>query len=277
MNRIIQQNLRPPRKPVPAVALLADIHSNLPALEAVLFEAWQSGAGSIAVLGDTVGYGASPSECVAMVRKLGADCVMGNHDVEIDKVRKRGCTFSSPGWKYSEYLAGLALAARSLDAEQAQWLKSLPFHIKIPGAVVAHGSLDEPQAFNRIVDAKSGEPTLRILRGQKSKVGFFGHTHVQGIFADDPAALEWLDETQVRIPTGLACAVTVGAVGRPHNDPEQRAAWVIWDPDTGVVQFKKTEYNRIEAARAIAKAGLPMESSLVLLTGEEINDLFNRE
>jgi len=261
---------------MPTVAILADIHSNLPALEAVLAEVEWSGAGSIVVLGDIVGYGASPAECVAMVRKLGAACVMGNHDEAIDKVRKCGCTFSSPHWKTSEYQAGLALAARSLDADQAKWLKSLPFRMKIPGGIVAHGSLDEPEAFNYIVNTKSAELTLEILRKQTAKVGFFGHTHVQGIFAEDDNALEWLDQTRVKIPAGLACAVTVGAVGRPHYDAEQRAAWVLWEPDTGVVEFKKTVYNRIEAARAIAMADLPMESSLSLLTGEEIDDILSR-
>ena len=261
---------------MPTVAILADVHSNLPALEAVLAEVEQCGAGSIVILGDIVGYGASPAECVAQVRKLGAACVMGNHDVEIDKVRKRGCTFSSPHWKTDEYQAGLALAARSLDADQAKWLKSLPFRMKIPGAIVAHGSLDEPEAFNYIVNDQSAGPTLEILRKATSKVGFFGHTHMQGIFAEDADALEWLDETRVMIPTGLACAVTVGAVGRPNNDPEQRAAWVLWDSDTGMVEFRKTVYNRIEAARAIAMAGLPMESSLSLLTREEIDDILNR-
>lgn len=259
---------------MPTVAILSDIHANLQALEAVLEDVNPSGAVSIVFLGDIVGYGASPAECVKLVRGLGGACVMGNHDVEIDAVRRRGCTFRDPNWKQSCYHAGLAHAGRCLDADQAHWLAGLPFRMTLPGAVAAHGSLDEPEAFNCIKDAASAEPTLEILRKEKFKVGFFGHTHVQGIFAEDADALEWLEVNRVRIPDGLACAVTVGAVGRPYDDDQCRAAWVLWDSESGVVEFRKTDYNRIQAAHDILRAGLPVESAMEMLTAEEFADLF---
>lgn len=259
------------------IAILSDIHSNLQALEAVLREVKGCGVEEIVFLGDIVGYGGSPSECVNMVRKAGGVCVMGNHDVEIKRVRQRGCTFASPGWKCCEYQAGLAHSARCLNADQAKWLAALPYRMKLPGAIAAHGSLDEPEAFNYISDSESAAPTLAILRKMAFKVGFFGHTHVQGIFAEEPDALEWLDETRVKIPPGLACAVTVGAVGRPPPyDADRHAAWVLWDPEEGMVDFRKTTYNRMEAARAVALAGLPMESSIVLLTAAEFDEVLNR-
>ena len=65
------------------IAILSDIHANLPALEAVLREVEQCGAGRIVFLGDIVGYGASPAECVDRVREHGGECVMGNHDIAI--------------------------------------------------------------------------------------------------------------------------------------------------------------------------------------------------
>lgn len=260
---------------MPTVAILSDVHSNLPALEAVLREVEQCGAERIVFLGDIVGYGGSPSECVNLVRKAGGVCVMGNHDAEIESVRQRGCTFSDPDWKCLEYEAGLAHSAKCLDADQAQWLAALPYRMKLPGAIAAHGSVDKPEAFNYIVNADSAAPTLAVLKNESAKVGFFGHTHVQDIFAEEFDALEWLDATRVKIPAGLACAVTVGAVGRPNYDAECRAAWVLWNPEDGVVEFRKTPYNRLLAASAIAQAGLPMESSLALLTAEEVNEMLN--
>lgn len=259
---------------MPTVAILSDIHSNLPALEAVLADVKQCGAAHIVFLGDIVGYGGSPAECVNLVRKMGGACVMGNHDLEIDKVRKRGCTFRDPDWKSCEYQAGLAHSAKCLDAAQAAWLAALPYRMNLPGAIAAHGSLDEPEAFNYIKDVESAGPTLGVLRKEKSKVGFFGHTHEQGIFTEDADALEWLDETRVKIPAGPACAVTVGAVGRPHKDPERRAGWVLWDPENGVVDFRKTDYHRLQAAHDIMLARLPIESALALLTAAEVVELF---
>ena len=251
------------------IAILSDIHANLPALKAVLRDVQQSGADQIVFLGDIVGYGASPAECVDWVRKLGGVCVMGNHDVEIRAVRNRGCSFRDPDWKKCGYQAGLAHAAKCLDASQADWLATLPFTLKIPGAFAAHGSLDEPEAFDYIESTESAEPTLQMLRKEKTKVVFVGHTHVPAIFADSGESLDWLDETHVRIPPGLACAVTVGAVGQPRHESDLRAAWVMWDSDKNVVEFRKTDYHRLQAAKDIAAAGLPLESALRLLTDDE--------
>ena len=251
------------------IAILSDIHANLPAFEAVLRDVQSSGAESIVFLGDTVGYGASPAKCVDLVRNLGGKCVMGNHDVEIGNVRRRGCTFRDPDWKQCGYQAGLAHAARCLDADQAAWLAALPYSMRIPGAIVAHGTLDEPEAFNYIDQEGYAEATLRILRRDKLKVGFVGHTHEQRVFAEDDTALEWIDEACVRIPAGMACVVNAGSVGQPRNEAEQRATWTLWDPAANMVEFRKVDYNRLKAAQDIAMAKLPLESALRLLTREE--------
>ncbi len=251
------------------IAILADTHSNLPALTAVLSDVRDSGAEHIVFLGDIVGYGASPAECVDLVRGCGGRSVMGNHDVEIRKVRRNGCTFHDPNWQRSTYLAGLAHSAKCLDAAQAEWLAGLPYVMKIPGAVLAHASLHEPEAFDAILDTRTAEPTLAVLRRKNIKIGFFGHTHATGIFTDDSDALEWLDETRLRIPPGLACAITIGAVGQPRHETDRRAAWLLWEPSESIVEFRKIDYDRNQAMQDIVDAGLPLESGLQLLTNEE--------
>lgn len=252
------------------IAILSDIHANLPAFEAVLRDVEESGAESIVFLGDIVGYGASPAECVDLVRKHGGCCLMGNHDMEIRRVRRSGCTFQDPDWKNCGYQAGLAHAARCLDAGQADWLAGLPYRMKISGAVAAHASLMEPEAFDYIEDAESAAPTLEMLRKERTKTGFFGHTHAAEIFADDPGSLEWLDAARVRIPPGVSCVVTVGSVGQPRHPTDRRATWVLWNPDEGLMEFRKTEYNRFQAVQDIINAGLPVESAMRLLTNEEL-------
>lgn len=251
------------------IAILSDIHSNLPAFKAVLREVKESGAQQIVFLGDIVGYGASPTECVDLVRKLGGNCVMGNHDVEIRSVRMRGCTFRDSDWKKSGYLAGLAHSARCLDADQAEWLAGLPYCKQIDAAWIAHGSVDEPEAFNYIEDSESAGPTLEMLQNEKIKVGFFGHTHLPNIFFADDGAFDWLDATRGRVSADHACIITVGAVGQPRHATDRRATWVLWDTVERVVEFRKTEYQQLQAAKDIVNAGLPLESALRLLTTEE--------
>ena len=251
------------------IAILSDIHANLPAFEAVLRDVQGSGAERIVFLGDIVGYGASPAECVDLVRKSGGSCVMGNHDKEIRGVRRSGCAFRDPDWRQCGYQAGLAHAANCLDADQAAWLAALPYTMRIPGAILAHGRLDEPERFNYIEDDETAEPSLEILNQDTHKVGFVGHSHVQGIFAAKNDALEWLDGMHVRIPKDMACVVNVGSVGQPRHISDRRAAWVLWDPQQNIVEFRKLNYNRLQAAQEIAQAGLPLESALRLLTQEE--------
>jgi predicted phosphodiesterase len=245
-------------------AILSDIHANLPAFTAVLREVEKSGAERIAFLGDIVGYGASPAECVKLVRNLGGNCVMGNHDEEIRAVRRRGCSFRDPDWRQCGYQAGLAHAAMALDADQAEWLAALPYKKKIDAAWIAHGSLDEPEAFDYIEDAESAAPTLAILQKESIKTCFVGHTHVPGVFVENDEVLEWPDETKVRIPSDHACVVSVGSVGQPRSQTDRRASWVLWDSETRIVEFRKTEFNRLQAANDIAMAGLPLESALRL-------------
>ena len=154
------------------IAILSDIHANLPAIEAVLREVEQCGAGRVVFLGDIVGYGASPAECVDLVRKLGGECVMGNHDIAIKRVRMRGRQGMSAGWEQSGYFAGLVHAAESLDGEKASWLESLPFTLRIPGAIAAHANLHEPEGFDSITDAASARPTLESLMKKSPMTGF---------------------------------------------------------------------------------------------------------
>ena len=251
------------------IAILSDIHGNLPAFEAVVRDAQQNGAERFVFLGDVVGYGASPAKCVTLARKLGGHCVMGNHDETIETVRQPGFQFRDPDWRNCRYLAPLAHAAKELDDEQAAWLAALPYTTTLPGANAAHASLYQPQAFPFIHDAASALPTLELLRERKDKVGFFGHTHETGIFSDRDELLEWLDVSRVKIPACLACAVMVGAVGQPRHPTDYRACWVLWDPDERVVEFRKTQYSGLQAELDRVRAGLSVEAAGKLLTDGE--------
>ena len=202
------------------IAILADIHANLPALEAVHRDVEQCGVDRIIFLGDIVDYGASTTVCVTLARKLGGECVMGNHDHAIKRIRMRGRQGMSPGWEQSAYFAGLVHAAESLNGGQASWLEGLPFTLKIP----AHANLQEPESFDSSTDAASTAPTLRKLLSSPSMTGFFGHTHVQPVFSESSSGIQWLDNTRFHIPTNVPCAIMVGSVGQPRDESDLRAA-----------------------------------------------------
>lgn len=85
------------------------------------------------------------------------------------------------------------------------------------------------------------------------------------MFPDSCGEIEWLDNMRFHIPTDVPCAVMFGSVGQPLHETDLRAAWVLWDPVARVVEFRKTEYDRLQAAQNIVNAGLPLESAGHLL------------
>lgn len=107
---------------MPKIALLADIHSNLIAFKAVLKDVLQCGAERTIFLGDIVGYGSHPAECVDLVRKLGGECVMGNHDQALGIFRKAGYEPPQRNWREDDYAAGLMHSARALNGHHAAWI-----------------------------------------------------------------------------------------------------------------------------------------------------------
>lgn len=255
---------------MPKIALLSDIHANLPALEAVLREVKSSGAEAIVFLGDIVGYGAQPAECVQWVRKLSGKIVIGNHDEDLRILRKPGYEPPQTNWRRDGYACGLMHAVKTLSDEDMDWLLAQPYSFDISGAIVAHASLDDPHFFNYIEDQESADPSLDLLAKLSNPVGFFGHTHIQKVFSCNPEAVEWLGKDKFYIDAGEPCAVTVGSVGQPREDDNRKASWALWDPELRIVEFRRTDYDRLKAARSIVNAGLPLDAAIRLLEPEEM-------
>lgn len=261
--------MKPHTDRTPTIAILSDIHSNLIALKAVLRDVRESGARQIVFLGDIVGYGPHPAECVEWVRKLGGHCVMGNHDAAIKMCREPGFRFPQSNWRDDDYAAGLVYSAEQLNDEQAAWLEGLPYWMPVSGAVVAHASLDDMNFFNYIEDDESARPSLELLSKSAVKVGFFGHTHRQEVFPESADGLEWLGENRFRIREGMPCVVMAGSVGQNRHESDRRACWTLWEPATRTVEFHRVEYDRIDAARQVVAAGLPRSGAVRLLMSEE--------
>lgn len=253
------------------IAILSDIHGNLPALKAVLREVAASGANQIAVLGDIVGYGASPAECVELCGSLSAIAVLGNHELSVLALRSKDFGELGPGWEKSGFLAGYVHAAAALDEDQADWLSKLPYTRPVEGALIGHACLSDPQEFPRLTSYDEAMASLEVLAGHESKVGFLGHTHAQEIFHHPEAGIDWESENCFTVPESEDCVVMVGSVGQPRDENDKRAAWAIWEPEERRVHLMKTDYNRISAAQQIVEANLPLESALRILNADELS------
>lgn len=238
------------------IAILADIHANLPALEAVLADIAQSGVTRFACLGDTVGYGPHPAACLDLVRGLQCPTVLGNHDFYvstgspmIDRILAEGRALTNPVW------AGVRLARQQLDEDQLSWLRALPSSDRLEDAVIAHAALHDRENWPYLHALQDALPTLRLLDG---RLGFFGHTHRENVFSD-PEGLRpgQVDEQCFRLPADTSVAVTAGSTGR-SRDLDRRARWLEWDNEARLITFHRVPYDHDATLAAAREAGLPV-------------------
>lgn len=216
------------------LAVLADVHANLPALEAVL-DALPSVDGLVCA-GDIVGYGPHPAACVERLREWDGRllAVQGNHDRAVVAGADIGDGMAG---------AGVRHARAELDADALAWLDGLPAtRTALDGRLrVAHGHPEDP---NRYVYPSLFDASL--LADERALV--LGHTHVQACEAFERAGWAGPERQLVLNP---------GSVGQPRDgDPD--AAYAILRLDTGAeVTLHRVSYDIDRTVRDIRKAGLP--------------------
>jgi predicted phosphodiesterase len=227
-------------------AVISDVHSNLQALEAVLEHAGKEGSDEIWCLGDIVGYGGKPSECLALVRERADICLGGNHDLVVAGVLD-----------IDQFTSDAGVAARwsrsVLTPDELEVLAALSPMGERAGISLFHGSIRDP-IWEYVLTADVAGASLRE---QTTDLALVGHSHVQLALALGEAGLEGgkaepdqelkLEGTQLLNP---------GSVGQPR-DRDPRAAWLLIDDEARSARFMRSEYD-IEGAQAdIRTAGLP--------------------
>lgn len=239
------------------IAVLADIHANLEALEAVLIEADKHGAEHFVVLGDMVGYGADPAACLYRLKDIDATCVLGNHDQALVDGR------------YARSLNSLArgsiLISRDLvPPEHIEHLRKLPLrHVKYDAAF-AHANPIKPEDWQHLYLHRD---VVWCLDRLDWRLAFVGHTHRSGIYCK-PGENGVVALTSTTVAVGRhRYLINVGSVGQPR-DGDWRAGYALWDVDAENVSLHRVEY-RLEAAQEkIIEAGLPAYNAERLSRGE---------
>ncbi|WP_395715801.1 metallophosphoesterase family protein [Prosthecobacter sp.] len=228
-----------------SVAIISDIHGNTHALRAVLQDIANQGISKLVCLGDVVGYGGSPGECVDLLREQGIPCVRGNHDAMVstgsglDDVND--ATRQSIEWTRDQ-----------LSEDQIGWLAALPMMMQGEDYEAVHACLHHPDEWGYVLRA---DAAALSFRHQTRPVCFIGHTHrpafwVEGDeFGVDITAIEALKPTR-------KCLVNVGAVGQPR-DRDERACYAIYRRDTQDILWRRVSYDVAGAQQAIIQAGLP--------------------
>lgn len=240
------------------IALISDIHANIDALEAVLADIDQQGVGEILCLGDIVGYGAAPAECVKLVRERCSVTVMGNHDVYAQ--------YDIPIIGVGHHVTkGINHAREELSPEQLQWLKQLPFTSVLHGFMIVHGSLNRPETFGYLMDDKEA---VDHFAQQTTPICFYGHTHKPAIALEYADKIRWgiPGEGEILLDRTKRCAINVGSVGQPR-DGSTRATYGIYDPEMNSFTLRRVSYDIEKAAERIIKAGITEGNATRLFEG----------
>ena len=233
----------PPDRSVVKRALISDIHGNLEALTAVLADIDQRSVGEIYCLGDVIGYGPNPCECLDLVMKRCAVTILGNHDQAalFDPDGFNPMALSAIFWTRDQLDNGPGGAS----ASNARWdfIGELPRQ-KVDGDVrYVHGSPRDPTNEYVFPEFIFDHRKMELLFGKVERLSFQGHTHLPGVFTDDA---EFVSQDQIgdvyRLAGGKAM-VNVGSVGQPR-DGNSRACYVIQDTDESVIEFRRVEYDR---------------------------------
>ncbi|HEV2723558.1 MAG TPA: metallophosphoesterase family protein [Thermoleophilaceae bacterium] len=240
------------------IALLTDVHGNLPAFIAVLADVDAHDVDAIWFLGDLVGYGAQPDECVKLAAERCDLCLAGNHDLGVlDRI--------SIG-DFSPTAAKAALWTRqSSTQETLDFLGSLE-PLKVGGPIGLYHASPRDPVWEYVLSAMQAEACMDLM---SERVGAIGHSHVALRFtrADGDVTGEQVRGGSVLDLSEGDWLVNPGSVGQPR-DGDPRAAWMLLDVDTWTGEWRRVEYPIDDAAEAIVEAGLPRSLGERLYLGQ---------
>jgi len=233
------------------LALISDIHANQEALEAVLKDSETRGVERIHCLGDVIGYGSNPVECLNLVKAHCDVKLMGNHE------------YAALGLVPESHMNSLARRSmewtrtRLTDCEIAM-VSEFDMTAEIDGGLLVHASPFQPEQWHYVLSEIEARPAFRHF---KSRLAFFGHTHLPLIFSLAPSDnlriqaghdidLDDQDETRYLI--------NIGSVGQPRDD-DPRAFYVVYDTAEAAIRYHRVAYDISAAQAKMTDAHLPRQ------------------
>ncbi len=220
------------------IGIISDVHGNLPALEVVLGELKELKVDQVVCLGDTVGYGPFPNECVDLVRERCTVVLKGNHD--------SGLIGETPLDDFNQHgLSAILWSQKTVDPEKLEYLRGLPLTSVREGITLAHASPLEPETWRYILTMEAAEESFKAF---DTNLCFIGHTHVPVIIGEDSSINRYRKKGRF--------IINVGSVGQPR-DGNPDAAFGMYDTSHRSFKLARIPYDIKKTAEAIRSVGLP--------------------
>ena len=231
-------------------AIISDIHGNLEALSAVLADAESAGVEDIVCLGDIIGYGPNPCECLDLVMRRCSLTILGNHD--------QAALFDPDGFNPMA-LAAIYWTRDQLDngpgsssQKNRRWdfLGELPRHHSDTPYRYVHGSPRDPTNEYVFPETIFDRRKMESLFGKVDQYCFQGHTHLPGVFTTSCEFHAQEDLTQSVQLGDEKVMINVGSVGQPR-DGDERSCYVVLDTETSIVDYRRVQYDVDQTANKI--------------------------
>jgi diadenosine tetraphosphatase ApaH/serine/threonine PP2A family protein phosphatase len=238
------------------ILIISDIHSNYTALKAVLSDAGEVDA--TWCLGDLVGYGPDPNECIQTVKSLpNLVCLLGNHDAAVI-----GHLDVSTFNREAGYVVNWTYQV--LTSDNREFLNSLPESQVVEDVSLFHGSPRNP-IWEYLLDLRTVEQNFAVLQ---TPIGMVGHTHIPAVYT-----LNGQRKGQWHVPLEKDRFILVdktianpGSVGQPR-DHDPRASYVLYDSERRHWELRRVSYNVVEVETRIIRAKLPTRHATRLFEG----------
>lgn len=227
-------------------ALISDVHSNLEAFEAVLMDIESAGVDNTLFLGDIVGYGPNPNECMDLLFKVADLSLGGNHD------------WAAVGLISSDYFNPHAKSAMDwtieiLRDDLKDFLKRTRAIDTFDGIQVAHSSPLNPERWRYVMTQKDAVENYSSIKGE---ICFIGHSHHPIVIeCAGPEDIRALRVDTMTLNPDMKYLINIGSVGQPR-DSNPDSCWVIYDSDLGSVEFRRVKYDIPTTQKKMHAAGL---------------------
>ena len=219
-------------------AIISDIHSNLEALTRAFELIDQESIQEVVCLGDIVGYGANPNECVGLVRDRCTIVLRGNHDAAA--VNPSNAESFTRNARIAAEWTG-----KELSDSNKKFLEGLPYTYRMDEILFVHSSPYQPESWYYVL---TEEDLQSAFQSFEERICFIGHSHFPGIFSEEGPALS--------VSPAERYVVNVGSVGQPR-DGNARLSFGIFDTERWNYRNIRSEYPFQIAAEKILRAGLP--------------------
>jgi predicted phosphodiesterase len=227
-------------------AVFSDIHANLEAFQAVMEHMKEIRAERFICLGDIVGYGANPHECLKMVQDIKDTVCAGNHDHAAANLIDT--SYFNP---YAR--RAVDWTSVQLDNADLKYIKTFPYIYEEDDFCVVHSNLKKPESWGYIFDEFEAGTNFAEM---KKQICFIGHSHVPLAFEKDEFIQPIYETTRITIKENCSYIINVGSVGQPR-DGDPRASYCIYDSAKKTVQWYRINYDILTAQKKIIQAGLP--------------------